>query len=305
MEGREAETNSILLDDLVLSTGWPFDRLPMINHWVWNCNGYWKRWKRSPTRLARCVERRQVRRCRHGQTEGWSICLFLALSLNPSTSAPTVIDSKINLIMQNLTDPLKAHEMEDYPNDNDFDYSDYAYEDSTDQTSTTTTTTATTTTTTTPAPTTTTTTTEELSIDDTQTAYYDYGDHDVYSDDEVEEPSTTTSMTKVSARTTMTTTTTTTSNGKERIPYYHRRPPIIWNVDINDDDEQVQDVNSGSSLTYSLLLQLFIWLVRVWRNNRPVVLFLFSLSLSLVVFSSSLFFYVQKSTQNNNSIVWW
>ena len=170
--------------------------------------------------------------------------------------------------MQNLTDPLKAHELEDYPNDNDFDYSDYAYEDSTDQTSTTTTTT---TTTTTFAPTTTTirtTTTEELSIDDTQTAYYDYGDHDVYSDDEVEETSTTTSTTKVSVRTISTTmtTSTTVSNWKERIPYYHRRPPIIWNVNINgddNDDEQAQDVNSGSSLTYSLLLPLFIWLVRV------------------------------------------
>ena len=193
---------------------------------------------------------------------------FAELSVNPTLSPPSFNDSKINLIIQNLTDPLNAHEPEDYPNDNDFDYSDYAYEDSTDQTSTSIKTTTMTTariTTATIATTTTTTTPEDLSIDDTQTAYYDYGDHDVYSDDEVEETSTTTTKAAVRSTTTVQPLTTPMPDRKERIPYYHRRPPIIWNINIdeNDDEQQAQVDNSGSSLTYSLLLQLLIGLARV------------------------------------------
>jgi hypothetical protein len=180
----------------------------------------------------------------------------------------TIPSSSIKLITQNLTDTLKSHDLDDYPNDGESDYSDYAYEDSTDEMTTTTTTTTTTTITTTRRSTTTTTPIDdEISIDDTNTAYYDYADHDLYSDDELEETATAEEPVII----TTTKQTTTTLNWKDRIPFYHRRPPIIWNVDRDDNDDdndqksakQEQRRNSGSSLHYSLLLLLTMYISRV------------------------------------------
>ena len=64
----------------------------------------------------------------------------------------------------------------------------------------------------------------------------------------------------------LTTSTTTRSNWKDRIPYYHRRPPIIWNVNKDDRNlaKQEQRRNSGSSSShYSLLLFFLIFITRV------------------------------------------
>jgi hypothetical protein len=171
-------------------------------------------------------------------------------------------------MIQNLTDTLKSNELDDYPNDNEFDYSDYAYEDSIDETTTTTTTTTITTTTTTERTTTTIPIDDELSIDDTNTVYYDYGDHDVYSDDELEETSTTEQSILFVTTKRIPLSTTTIFNWKDRIPYYHRRPPIIWNVNNDDNDEensekQEQRRNSGTFHHYSLLLLLIIFISRV------------------------------------------
>jgi len=190
----------------------------------------------------------------------FSFCV--ALNINPATNSSPINESKIDLIIQNFTNTLKSNDLDDYPNDNEFDYSDYAYEDSTDEMTTTSTTT------TTKVITTTTTTTtvhvdDDVSSDDTNTAYYDYGDHDLYSDDELEETSTTKEPILIT-----TTKQTTTSNWKDQIPYYHRRPPIIWNVNINDDEDQKSEKheqrrNSGSSLRSSLLLILTMYISRV------------------------------------------
>jgi len=173
---------------------------------------------------------------------------------------PTTKSVPINIMIQNLTDTLKSNELDDYPNDNEFDYSDYAYEDSTDE-MTTTTTTTTTTMTTTPID------DDEISNEDTNTVYYDYGDHDVYSDEELEETSTT-EQSILFVTTKQIPLTTTIFNWKHRIPYYHRRPPIIWNVNKDDNDElnsekQEQQRNSGISLHYSLLLLLIMFISRV------------------------------------------
>ncbi|CAF3532192.1 unnamed protein product [Adineta steineri] len=203
-----------------------------------------------------------------------------------TTDSSLINQSRANLIIQNLTDTLKTNELDDYPNDNEFDYSDYAYEDSTDETTTssttttvrstmklitTTTTTVATTTTTRRAPLTTISTThidDDLSVDDTNTAYYDYGDHELYNDNELEEISTTEEPFLITTTRRIITTTTTPFNWKDRIPFYHRRPPVIWNVNINDNDEQQSEKheqrrNSGSSLHYSLLLLLIMYISRV------------------------------------------
>ncbi|CAF2044632.1 unnamed protein product [Rotaria magnacalcarata] len=208
-----------------------------------------------------------------------------ALNINPTTNPSTVNESKINVMIENFTDALKSNDLDDYPNDNEFDYSDYAYEDSTDETTTTTMTTTTTTsttakttitrktshriaTTTRRTTTTTTTTTARTddypSIDDTNTAFYDYGDNDLYSDEESEESSSTEQSTVI----TTTRRITTTVNWKDRIPIYHRKPPIIWNVNNDDNydqnlEKQEQRHNSGYSLHYSLLLLLTLFISRV------------------------------------------
>jgi hypothetical protein len=196
------------------------------------------------------------------------------------TSSTSMNESKIHVITPNLGNILKSNESDDYPTDNEFDYSDYAYEDSVDQTiakpKPTISTTTTTTMISTQATITSTTVDDDVPLDDTHTAYYDYGDHDVYSDDEIEDSSTTT---KHSTRITSTQPliTTTKFNWRDRIPYYHRRPPVIWNVnndnaaaaaaataiDDADDDDNDQRNNSGTSLGCSLLLTFVIYMVRV------------------------------------------
>ncbi|CAF0818070.1 unnamed protein product [Rotaria sordida] len=196
------------------------------------------------------------------------------LNINSTPSSSIVNESKIDIIIQNFTDTLRPTDFDDYPNDNEFDYSDYAYEDFTDDITTTTTTrrkTTTTTTTTTTVTTTTTTPTTTTPIDDyivfdddTNTAYYDYGDHELYSDDESDELSTTEQPILI---TTTKRITTTTFNWKDRIPFYHRKPPIIWNVNRDNNDEeklekQEQQYNSGYSHHYSLLLLLTMFITR-------------------------------------------
>ena len=200
----------------------------------------------------------------------------------------------MNLILQNLTDPSHVHDLDDYPNDTEFDYSDYAYEDSTDETTTVsslTTTTTTTTTTTASTPITATPVADaaaddDKSSDDTKTAYYDYGDHDLYADEEIDETSTNEEPVLLPT----TRRAPTTVNWRDRIPFYHRRPPVIWNVNLNDNDDRKsakheQRRNSGSSLHYSLLVSITMFISRVWRNIRPVVF----LSLFLYIFEKKMY----------------
>ena len=147
-------------------------------------------------------------------------------------------------------------DLDDYPSENEIDYSDYAYEDATEQTSTTTTTT---TSTTTSIPSTTT-IIDDASIDESQTSFYDYGDHDLYSDDELDE---TTPLLSTTLTTTMFSPTTQPS-WKDRIPYYHRRTPIVWNVQY---EENTQRSGNSAPRIYSpsvlLLLLLLIFISRV------------------------------------------
>jgi len=136
----------------------------------------------------------------------------------------------------NLTDDLY-----DYPNDNEFDYSDYAYEDSIEESTSLTTSS-------------TTLSSSSISIDDDNliddintVSYYDYGEQNVYSDDELDETSTE-KLFSISTTTIV------------RIPSYHQRQPIIWNINIDNDDDfyQQQQYNSSLSLNYSFLLLLFL-----------------------------------------------
>ena len=166
-----------------------------------------------------------------------------------------------NIIIQHLNETF-----DDYPNDNEADYSDYGYDDSTDEIPTTTTTTTTTTTSTTTTTTTTTTvrtTTpideEDISNEDTNTAFYDYGENDVYIDDDIDE-STTTEQPIIIQTTKRypSLITTTNSYWRERIPYYHRRPAIIWNVNNFE-----QQDNSTSSTYSSHIVIIFISFI-IW-----------------------------------------
>ena len=200
---------------------------------------------------------------------------FSALHINPTTISSVANNEKLNFISQKFNDSLSANDLDDYPNDNESDYSDYAYEDSTDQTtkSSTTTTTTVSTTTTTTTTTTRQTTTVAISIDDeaekssedTKNTYYDYGDHDLYTDEEIDGTSTVEEPVLI----TTTRRITTTRYWKDRIPFYHRRPAIIWNVNVNDNDEvqksrkHEQRYNSGSSLHYSSLILIIMFISRV------------------------------------------
>ncbi|CAF4867311.1 unnamed protein product, partial [Rotaria socialis] len=85
-----------------------------------------------------------------------------------------------------------------------------------------------------------------------------------YSDEESEENSSTEQPIII----TTTRRITTTVNWKDRIPIYHRKPPIIWNVNNDDNydqnlEKQEQRRNSGYSLHYSLLLLLTMFISRV------------------------------------------
>ena len=134
----------------------------------------------------------------------------------------------------NLTDDL-----DDYPTDNEFEYSDYAYEDTINESTSSTTTTSTTTTT---LPSSSTSPSDDPSIDEMNTvSYYDYGEQDVYTDDISDD---------ASARKTSSISTTTIT----RIPSYHQRRPVIWNINIDD----LESLNSSSSSLSSFYLLIFL-----------------------------------------------
>ncbi|CAF1324498.1 unnamed protein product [Adineta steineri] len=162
-------------------------------------------------------------------------------NINILTSPDTML---INEIKLNATDDL-----DDYPNDDELHYSDYAYEDSIDGI------TSSSTTTTTLHPSNIS-AYDDISIDDINTvSYYDYGEQDAYHDDEIDEtstqPSSSSSTSSSSGTTTMTI----------RIPVYHQRPPIIWNMNIDTDDDFNHQYNSSTSFNYSFLLLLLILIV--------------------------------------------
>ncbi|CAF3574682.1 unnamed protein product [Rotaria sp. Silwood1] len=140
----------------------------------------------------------------------------------------------------NLTD-----DFDDYPDDNEFDYADYAYEDSIDELSSSIQTTSSTT-----LQSSSISVYDDLFIDDINTvSYYDYGEQDAYSDDEIDE----TYTQKLSSSSTVSTITTIV-----KIPSYHQRQPVIWNINIDDDfhKKSQQQYNSSFSHNYSLLLLL-------------------------------------------------
>jgi hypothetical protein len=156
----------------------------------------------------------------------------IVLNISTTTLSNSLLINKLKL---NLTD-----DFDDYPHDDEFDYSDYAYEDSKDE-----------------KPSTTTTTTpksssisiyDDMLVDDVTTvSYYDYGEKDVYIDDEIDETSTQQLLPLSTKATTV------------EIPSYHRRPPIIWNINIDNDNPQlIPQRNSSFFLDYSFLLLLIL-----------------------------------------------
>ena len=168
------------------------------------------------------------------------------IGYKPLISTTTTIKNPaiITGLKLNLTD-----DFDDYPSDNEFDYSDYAYEDpidgSTSSTITTTTISSTTLKSSSISP------FDDNSMDDTNTvSYYDYGEQDVYTDDEFDD----TPMKKLLPNSTTTTIATTII----RIPSYHQRQPIIWNINIDDDTEQL---NSSSLLCSSYLFVFLIFIL--------------------------------------------
>lgn len=144
---------------------------------------------------------------------------------------------------------LTKIDFDDYPIDNDFDYSDYGYEDSKEESLSTTIQSSTTTTTTFNY--------NENLIDEKNTvSYYDYGEQDVYTDDEFIEISSTQQ------------TTTTTAADIVRTPSYHHRQPIIWNININNDDNEndvsTKKYNSSQTLKPSSFLSLLLLLLFIF-----------------------------------------
>ncbi len=136
-----------------------------------------------------------------------------------------------------------TYDLDDYPTDNEFHYSDYAYEDPLDGLTSTITTTI--------LQSSTISLYDDVLIDDINTvSYYDYGEQDVYSDDdEIDETSTQQLSVVVTPTTTV------------QLPSYHHRRPVIWNINIDDKNDFKQQYNSSISLNYSflsLLLLIFI-----------------------------------------------
>ncbi len=133
-----------------------------------------------------------------------------------------------------------TNDLDDYPNDNEFDYSDYAYEDSIEESTSSTTT----------IQSSTSSVYDDISIDDVNTvSYYDYGEQDVYTDNELDTKSTQ-QISTISTTTII------------RIPSYHQRQPVIWDINIDDDfDQQIEQHNSSSFLNYSFLLLLLSLLI--------------------------------------------
>lgn len=156
--------------------------------------------------------------------------------------------------------------------DPDLEYSDYAYEDTADEFSSSTMSTST--------------STEILSSsltfdddlssnDDANTvSYYDYEE-----DDDDVESNGQTSITQLSSTTRSTTSTTisttTTTTIASRVPMYHRRRPIIWNITIEKERS-----SSGSSLISSSSLFIIFFtlnLIKTWEC--PLVLLVISIFL--------------------------
>lgn len=122
----------------------------------------------------------------------------------------------------NLTDHFH-----DYPTDDEFDYSDYGYEDFTEQSS--------------PMISS---TTIASQIDDPMNtiSYYDDGEQDVYTDDEWNE----TINRDIDHQ----------SFSTHRIPSYHQRQPIIWNIRI---DKEI--FNRSSPLSSWRCSYLFVFIL--------------------------------------------
>lgn len=119
-----------------------------------------------------------------------------------------------------ITSPqfLKFNLTDDYPEENEFDYSDYLYEDSI-------------------ADSTTTTTVRTVVEEINTVSYYDYGDQDVYLDDELEQTSTEPPITLSTSQT----------------PSYHHRVPLIWNINLDEQEEN----HSASSMRVSSWFYIF------------------------------------------------
>ena len=160
-------------------------------------------------------------------------------------------------------------ELDDYPSDPDLEYSDYAYEDSLDDPTTTTTTTTKTTKATTTMKIISRTSTEILSSsltfdddlsskEDTHTvSYYDYEEEDEEEAELIDKNEQITTTTTVQTSTTTITTTTITTI-RWRIPNYHRRRPIIWNITIEKEYSSISSSPWSSTSLMNVLVCLII-----------------------------------------------
>lgn len=160
-------------------------------------------------------------------------------------------------------------ELDDYPADPDLEYSDYAYEDHADDPSTTTTMMKITSRTSTEILSPSLTFDDDLSSkEDTHTvSYYDYEEEDeeegegeagrMDKNEQITTTMITTTTTTVQTSTTTTTALTTTTTIRWRIPIYHRRRPIVWNITV----EKERSNTSSSLFSFSVLMNVLAILI--------------------------------------------
>lgn len=91
---------------------------------------------------------------------------------------------------------------------------------------------------------------DDTALDDADTvSYYDYGEQDMYSDDDIDETTTELVLTDPPRTTSL-----------SRIPSYHRRRPVIWNITSEDDSQIIDERRNSSTMLTSSCLS-FVWLI--------------------------------------------
>ena len=91
---------------------------------------------------------------------------------------------------------------------------------------------------------------DDTALDDMDTvSYYDYGEQDMYSDDDVDETTTELVLTDPPRTTSL-----------FRIPSYHRRRPVIWNITSEDDGQLIDERRNSSTMLTSSFLS-FVWVI--------------------------------------------
>ncbi|CAF1653608.1 unnamed protein product, partial [Adineta ricciae] len=141
-----------------------------------------------------------------------------------------------DVVKLNLPDDL-----DDYPNNDELHYSDYAYEDSPDES----------TSSTTIRMTSTASLDDDTLIDDMNTvSYYDYAEQDLYSDEHVDISSTRPASSN-------------NSTISKPIPSHHQRQPIIWNINIDKETSTERSTPQSNSCISLHHFSLFFFVLLV------------------------------------------